>query len=160
LFLKRRSVRIKDYDYSRANVYFVTICAYKQKPIFGNIKNDKVLLTDIGKIVDENWLNIPTHYDNVLLDEYIIMPDHLHGLIVLSDSDSGRMNAAPTGILSLGGIINHYKAGVTRQANKIFGNASTPIWQRNYYEHVVRNESELGRIREYIAINPLAANIL
>jgi REP element-mobilizing transposase RayT len=161
----RHSIRIKDYDYSQANIYFVTICTNKQTPIFGTIKNDKVNLNDGGRIVDAHWRNIPTHYSNVSLDEYIVMPDHLHGLIFIGDIDTGAMNGAPTEnnapakIASVSNILSCFKAGVTREMGKSTPAVRYPLWQRNYYEHVIRNLAELNKIRQYIINNPLAKSL-
>jgi len=152
---QRHSIRLKDYDYSQPNIYFVTICAHGQRSPFGKISGEKVVLNEMGKIVDSHWANIPAHYANVSLDEYIIMLDHLHGLIIVSEINAGAMNGAPTA-KSLANIISCFKAGVTRELGKSRLIVRYPIWQRIYYEHVVRSQDELNEIRQYIRNNPLA----
>ncbi len=174
----RRSVRLKGYDYSLAGVYFITICALNKECLFGRIADDGrgtkfCAPTDAGKIAGQCWREIPTHYPNVLLDEFIVMPNHVHGLIAIENNKSisvsvGVQNFEPLQIeppqiekvnqfqkiipQSIGAIIRGYKIGVTkwmRSNTNIY-----QVWQRNYYEHVVRNDRELNSIREYINYNP------
>jgi putative transposase len=156
---QRRSIRIKDYDYSQANIYFVTICIHKQIPVLGVVKNEKVALSEIGKIVDSNWQNISAHYSNVTLDDYIIMPDHLHGLIVVQDIYADAINGGPTKKATLASIVSGFKSGVTRELGKSRLAVQYPLWQRNYFEHVIRNQAELNKICQYIKNNPLVKTL-
>ena len=91
----RRSVRLKEFDYSKAGAYFVTICTKDRECLFGEIIDEKVRLTQGGRIADEGWRNIPEHYPHVVLDEYVIMPNHVHGVIFISDDDVGVQNFEP-----------------------------------------------------------------
>lgn len=167
----RRSIRLKDYDYSSAGAYFVTICAHNRDCLFGEIIDGEMVLNDAGKMVERCWLEIPDHYPSVELDEFVIMPNHIHGIIVIPDfvgvqdfeplqqtiksdkSDILKKNRFQHIIpRSIGAIIRGFKIGVTKwfrnNTNIVF------VFQRNFYEHIIRDESDLNRIREYIVNNP------
>ncbi|MBN2103028.1 hypothetical protein JW835_03205 [bacterium] len=166
----RRSIRLKGYDYSQDGYYFVTICTYSRLPLFGRIQDDSVVLNDGGKIVDVCWRAIPEHYPNVVLDEYVIMPNHVHGILIINNhvgvQNVGVQDFEPLQNThlkmnryqhiipkSIGSIIRGFKIGVTkslRQQIKI-----KHVRQRNFYEHIIRNDDELNKIREYINYNPL-----
>jgi REP element-mobilizing transposase RayT len=91
----RRSVRLKDYDYSQEGAYFIAICTHGRECLFGNISNDKMLLNDFGKIADECWLEIPQHFPNVQLHEHVVMPNHIHGIIQITENNVGAANFMP-----------------------------------------------------------------
>lgn len=160
----RRSIRLYGYDYSQPGAYFITLCTHNRECLFGNIMDGKMVLNDVGKIAHQCWLEIPIHYPNVQLDEFIIMPNHIHGILIINDdvvqNIVGVQNIEPLQnkfqkIIprSIGSIIRGYKIGVTkwfRQNTDIY-----MIWQRNYYEHIIRNEIELNKIRKYILNNPI-----
>ncbi|MCI0708340.1 MAG: hypothetical protein L0Y80_12750 [Ignavibacteriae bacterium] len=157
----RRSIRLKEYDYSQEGAYFITICTYERECVFGNIVEEKMNLSSIGKIADECWVKIPEHFPNVQLDEHVVMPNHIHGILCITDrvgvqyiEPLQRQNRYQHVIpKSLGSIIRSYKAAVTRISHR---NKSLEFkWQRDYYEHIIRNEKELIRIRQYIADNVL-----
>ena len=175
----RRSVRLEEYDYSRAGAYFVTVCVKNKGNSLGKIIDEGVVLSEIGKIAEKCWNEIPIHYPHAQLDKHIIMPNHIHGIIIIIDdvgaedfqplrphtqnnSNVWVENFQPLPKInqyqkviprSLGSIIRGFKIGVTNCCNhqkyKHFA------FQRNYHEHIVRNERELNRIREYIMHNPL-----
>ncbi|MCL4253857.1 MAG: transposase [Anaerolineae bacterium] len=138
----RKSPRLKDYDYRQKGVYFVTICTHQQKRFFGFIENEVCNLSPLGKIAHDDWAKMPTYYDHIALDAYVIMPNHMHGIIIITKS----------GQTSLGGVIGAYKAGVTRQARQL--GYDMIIWHGRYYDRIIRNEAELHRIRAYILENP------
>jgi putative transposase len=168
----RKSIRIKEYDYAQAGAYFVTIVTYQRDCLFGKIENEIMVLNDFGKIADECWRAIPEHFQNVELGAYVIMPNHVHGMVVIRDDESAsdavdtqhvgathwvaptNPNARPNGPKrgSLGAIIGSYKMAVTRQIQHKHN--ATGIWQRNYYEHIIRNADEANRIHLYIEANP------
>ena len=160
----RRSIRLKDYDYSQPGAYFVTIATYRRVFLFGEIKEQTLFLNLFGKAVQLYWEHIPSHYANVLLDSFIIMPNHVHGIIIISDSipnaGAGLKPAltkpASTKRYALSEIVRAFKTFSAKQINKIQGTPGIPAWQRNYYEHIVRNEEELHSIREYIENNVIA----
>ncbi len=168
---ERRSIRLKGYDYSCAGAYFVTICSHKRECIFGEIVDGVMQLNEYGQIVHSEWLNTAVVRPNVVLEVFIIMPNHLHGIIALTDVDRHIVGATrrvaptvrlyttsrPTGPASgsLGAIIGQFKPAASKRINRLRNTPGLPVWQRNYYEHVIRNESELSRAREYIVNNPL-----
>ena len=158
----RRSIRLKEYDYSKAGAYFATICTLNKKHIFGGIRNGLVELSMIGKIANKFWFEIPKHFEDVKLDEFIIMPNHIHGIIFVNDVNVGVQNFEPLQkqnrfqqIIpkSIGSIIRAYKSSVTHWG-KLNGYEHFK-WQRNYWEHVIRNEDKQNKIRQYIQFNPL-----
>ncbi|MGB7293038.1 MAG: transposase [Thermodesulfobacteriota bacterium] len=160
----RRSIRLKDYDYSQAGAYFITICAYNRACIFGDILEGQIKLNQYGEIVNLEWLKTNNMRTNLVLDAYIIMPNHIHGIISISDFDDrrGTLQRAPTFehfgkpvSNSIPTIIRLFKSSVTKQINALRGTLGLPVWQRNYYEHVIRNEDDLSEIREYILNNAL-----
>lgn len=155
---RRRSERLSGYDYSQAGAYFVTICTKDRACLLGEIAAGAMHLNDAGNIVEAAYHGLPGRFRSTAIDEFVVMPNHVHGIIVVGaqfiappflDANQGAINRAPT----LGDVVRAFKAVSTRQirlhANPQFG------WQRNYYEHVVRNEESLNRIRQYIAENPL-----
>ena len=162
----RRSIRLKDYDYSQPGAYFVTVCVKEKNSIFGSIYNSKMVLSPVGRIVYQCWRDIPKHFDSMKLDIFVVMPNHLHGIIVITkDFSRGVQLNAPTVNASnfyssispkqktLSIIIRTFKAAVTTHCRKSKHHFFQ--WQRNYYEHIVRNEDGLKIIREYILNNPL-----
>jgi putative transposase len=147
----RRSIRLKGFDYSRSAVYFVTICVQNRECLFGTISQNRMLLNDAGAMVAVEWLKLSTRFPSVTLDEFVIMPNHFHGIICISSESPEN----PT----LGGIIgafksivnNNYIAGVNTQNWQPFDKR---LWQRNYYEHIVREDLGLEKIQAYIQNNP------
>ena len=159
----RRSIRLKGYDYSQAGLYFITICTKNREHLFGQIENGIMILNEFGEIANNEWSKTADIRDNVELLEYIIMPNHMHGIILLNDMDDRRGTArrAPTMQFgkpiprSLPTIIRAFKSAVTKQINILRNKPGMPVWQRNYYEHIIRNEKSYYRIAEYIIYNPL-----
>ncbi|MCK4654251.1 MAG: transposase [Candidatus Cloacimonetes bacterium] len=200
----RRSIRLPSYDYTSSGAYFVTICTKNRQYFFGKILNGKINLSKIGKIASQNWQNISNHYNHVELGEFVVMPNHIHGIIwivgtrldlpdkketvgeylgmpnnnnMISKIDNNAIRqgepktintkrerirqseplhkrefgAPQSGSLSM--IINQYKASVKRWCNK--NGCDYFCWQRNYYEHIIRNNDDLYNISEYIQTNPL-----
>lgn len=172
----RRSIRLKGYDYSQNGAYFITICVQDRRSLFGKIVNGEMQLNQFGVIVRDEWLKTSEMRKNIEMDEFAIMPNHMHGIIVIDnapegtgtmDLGTGTLQRAPT-VEQFGKptsntiptIIRGYKGAVTKQINTIqisAGKYNKPerIWQKNYYEHVIRNEVSLNKIREYIMTNPL-----
>ncbi|MBI4773737.1 MAG: transposase [Deltaproteobacteria bacterium] len=151
----RRSIRLHGYDYSRAGVYFVTICAWNRECLFGDAVDGKPILNDFGLKVAESWEWLATRHGYVDLDERVIMPNHLHGVIVITDVLEGGSRTAPTkNRKPIGRLVGAFKTVSTKRINDLRGTPSAKIGQSNYYEHIIRNDDELNRIREYIANNP------
>ena len=150
-FYSRRSVRLRDYDYSQAGLYFVTICTFQKVCLFGDIRSGELILTELGKLVLDIWLQIPVSRANTALDEFVVMPNHLHGIIQIGaiDSEQKRPNRSrdegvttttlPSG--SLGATIGQFKSVVTKQSRAMTSPPTSKLWQRNYYEHIIRNET-------------------
>jgi putative transposase len=200
----RRSIRLQGYDYSSAGAYFITMCTQNRECLFGNIivgatpcgcpispprACPEMVLNQAGAMVQTVWDEIPIHYTRTEIDEFVVMPNHIHGIIVIGavgatpcgcpdpgTGASGQNNGqargpgnngqargpAPTGktgILSLGDIVHRFKTMTTkRYADGVkqlwWQSFAGKLWQRNYWEHIIRNEMELNRIREYIHDNP------
>lgn len=156
---QRRSIRLKDYDYGQAGAYFVTVCTWKRKPTLAQIENGSAILTDFGLIVSEEWCRSVSLRKEIELDAFVIMPNHIHGIIIFHDvGATGRSPHKAKGPTkqSLGALIAGFKASVTLRVNEKLGTPGTPFWQRNYYEHVIRDEESLRAYRKYIKMNPLS----
>jgi len=157
----RRSLRLPGYDYSHGTAYFVTICTADRAPIFGQIVDGTMRFSDAGKMITEEWLKTARIRTYVELDQFIVMPNHFHGILLVDREEEGTARRAPTVqrfgcpvSSSLPTIIGAFKSAVTNRINALKGTTGNTIWQRNYYEHVIRNEKSLNRIREYILNNP------
>ncbi|WP_245971562.1 transposase [Calidithermus terrae] len=165
----RRSIRLKGYDYAQAGAYFVTICTRDRACLFGEVVDGEMRLNDAGRIARQCWLDIPNHFPHAELDQSVIMPNHVHGIIVLVNPSVGATHASPLRPVasplrnrargpqrqSISAIVGSFKSAVTKHINEHRGTPSMPVWQRNYYEHIIRDDSSLQRIRGYIAANPL-----
>ena len=152
---RRRTIRLKGYDYTRPGAYFVTVCSYHRECLFGRIMNGVMELNDAGRTVQSVWDELPVHYGNAQLDQFIIMPNHVHGIIVLTNDIVGAgLKPAPTRRHGLPEIVRAFKTFSSRRIGASRRLAGVPAWQRNYYEHIVRNENELFQIRRYIESNP------
>lgn len=161
-FYHRRSIRLKNYDYSKEGAYFLTICTKNKQCLFGDIKQDQMRLNYLGVIVFQCWQAIPEHFPHVALDTFVIMPNHLHGILWIIESPHQEdqyceYRKAIKG--SIPSIVRAFKAVVTKEINQICQQKGTSlIWQKNYYEQVIRNEKMLNNIREYIINNPVNWN--
>ncbi len=151
----RRSIRLQGYDYSSAGAYFITICTENRKCLFGNIINEKMILNNIGYIVVDSLLWLEKQYKYVKLDEMVVMPNHIHAILFMVDCRGGSQTAPTEKRKPLGRLIGAFKTVSTKRINEINKTSGIKLWQRNYYEHIIRNEIELKRIREYITNNPL-----
>jgi putative transposase len=170
----RRSIRLKDYDYTQPGAYFVTILAWHRQEIFGQIQAGRIQLSPGGKVVWRVWENLPRHFKNVTLGNAIVMPNHFHGIIIIEgrgeasakwvEGEVQTMTAdasplhGPKGTIpcSLGAIIQNFKSVSSRKIARAMGRTGSLVLQRNYYERVVRNEDEFRQIAEYIMNNPSA----
>jgi putative transposase len=155
----RQSARLKGYDYTQAGAYFVTICAYKRQPLFGKIVDGKMRLSLLGQLVYAEWQKTAVIRPNIYLDAFVVMPNHLHGIIVIFFNEAPLVGAtrrvAPTlQSGSLGAIIGQFKSVVTKRYRRFRKNDDSPIWQRNYYEQIIRNERHLTAVQQYIHNNP------
>ncbi len=159
---RRRSLRLKDYDYAQAGTYFVTVCTQNRECLFGEVVDGVMRLNAAGRMVAFAWQAIADHFPQVDVDAFVVMPNHMHGIIVLIGDGRGTACRAPTREQfgkpvpgSIPTIMRSFKSAATKRINELRNTPGVPVWQRNYYEHVIRNEDDLARIREYIASNPL-----
>jgi putative transposase len=183
---RRRSIRLRDYDYSLAGAYFVTICTKDRECLFGEISEGKMRINFLGGMIQKWWMELMHRFKNIGLDELVIMPNHMHGIIFIADDCRGEVsspllknitqgqgNPAPTENnakqcggetpplrknirkYTLGQIVAYFKYQTTKDIKKSRGTSVISLWQRNYYERIIRNEKELSKIREYIQNNPL-----
>lgn len=181
----RRSIRLREYDYADAGGYFVTICTYQRHCLFGEVVAGEMRLNEAGQCVEKWWQSIPEHFENTSVDSYVIMPNHFHGVIMhvgagsprpVFQTNEGRETTEnqggdpenrggdpqnqggetpPLRYPTLGQVVGYFKYQSTRQINELRDNPGCPVWQRNYHEHIVRNENDLLNIRRYITENPL-----
>ncbi len=169
----RRSLRLKGYDYSQSGAYFVTISTYQHQSLFGAIVDGEMTLNSFGQVVREEWFKSARIRSEIELfaDEFVVMLNHIHGIIWIVDdppvgatrrvapttrrvtpASSSRPCGPKSG--SIGAIIGQYKPAVTKRINHMLETYGVPVWQRNYHDHIIRDESELINIRNYIADNP------
>lgn len=172
---QRRSIRLQDYDYDDVGAYFITICTFQRRCLFGKIIEREMELSTFGKIALDEWQKTEVVRQNITIDEFIIMPNHIHGIIIIQNRPpptttndpvgasgslaqptrtraNAKLTAPPSG--SLGAIIAQYKSIVTKRIQKLYGE-KMQIWQRNYYERIIRDEEGLNRARQYIINNPM-----
>jgi REP-associated tyrosine transposase len=163
---RRRSIRLQGFDYSQVGTYFVTICTQERACLFGDVLNGDMRLNAAGRIVEQFWLAIPIHFPDVVLDAFVVMPNHVHGIVIIIDRAVGAKNFSPlprkdaevrtpnrSPSKTIGSIVRGFKIGVTKWFRE--GRGAEKVWQRNYYEHIVRDEEALSRIRQYIENNPM-----
>jgi REP element-mobilizing transposase RayT len=168
-FYKRKlAPRLKDFDYSSDGAYFVTICTKDRENFFGIIRNDKTFLNQCGEIIRQKWLWLTQQYPYVRLDEFVVMPNHFHGILIIDSFSHGRdrsrpvsTNERPTSIKPnkikpLPELIGAFKTTSSKQMHKSI--RSDFQWQRSFYDHIIRDEDELNRIRDYIKLNPVNWN--
>jgi len=161
-FYSRRSPRLPGHDYRSDGLYFVTICAAQMRLRFGTILNGELQLNGLGRLIYDEWRRLAIARANLRLDHFVVMPNHLHGLLRIvepDERDSRQLSGTEAGAVtiqsgSLGAIIGQFKAAVSRRAKAEGINGDTPIWQRGFYDHIVRDERTLNEIRRYIIENP------
>jgi REP element-mobilizing transposase RayT len=161
----RRSIRLSGYDYSQKGIYFVTVCTQNREHLFGRIENGEMQMNDAGRMVEFTWFDLPNHNPHIVLDEFVVMPDHVHGVILITDGNAdvdvgAGSEPAPTEPTPtterhpLSEIVRQFKTFSAKRVNQIRGITGIPVWQRDYYEHIIRNDAELDHVRQYIANNP------
>jgi len=167
---RRKSVRLRGYDYSQSGFYFITICTYERRPLFGEVLDGHMILNDLGRFAHAEWENTVRMRSGLMADEFVVMPNHMHAIVAVGahcmrpsfrrpsdfcryrhDIDQGRMQCAPT----VGHVVRGYKAAVTSGVREMVASRGMPVWQRNYHEHIIRNESAYLQIVQYIQKNPL-----
>ena len=154
---RKSSPRLRGYEYSLPGGYFVTICTYKRVNSFGEVLDREMLLNRAGEIAQSAWRDLPNHYVNIQLDHYVVMPNHLHGIIFIKETDRRDrfLNLSLQKQHGLSEIVRGYKTWSARKMNQAMKSTGSPVWQRSFHDRVIRDEEELNRIREYIEANPL-----
>ena len=168
---RRNSLRLSGYGYAQPGAYFVTMVTHQRESLFGDVVNGTMQLNEYGIIAKERWLAIPHHFPNVELGTFVIMPNHEHGIIIITDTGIvGAQHAAPLQSLaplqtqqshasnpksgSLSAIVRSYKSAVTKRIHETDKFSPEKIWQRGFHDHIIRNEDEWRRIHLYIEANP------
>ena len=146
---RRRSIRLPGYDYTRPGAYSVTLCSHNRACLFGEVEVDEVRLSRYGASAADAWEWLAGRYSHVSIGDYVVMPNHLHGVLWLHETNPPMRNRKP-----LGRLIGAFKTVSTKRINELRGTPGAPVWQRNYYERVIRDERELHRTRQYIVDNP------
>jgi REP-associated tyrosine transposase len=160
----RRSIRLPGFDYSTAGNYFVTICADRRRCLFGRIEEEETVLTGLGEAVRKCWIEIPQHFPNVEIETYVVMPNHLHGIVIIHPKFPDASRQPRSNLIaesfgkpvsgSLPTIIRSFKAAVTKRAHESGFLSSGVVWQRGYFEHVLRDSREFVNAKDYIIKNP------
>jgi putative transposase len=145
---QRRSIRLRGYDYTQNGAYFVTICTWQRQHLFGEIVEGKMHLGELGSIVEWHWHKLVKYHPYLELDAFVVMPNHIHGILVLTEN--GRSSKRQ----SLSEIIRGFKTFSARHINKYRNPAGLPVWQRGYYDRIIRNDEAWQNIQQYIANNP------
>jgi putative transposase len=170
---RRKSIRLKHYDYSQAGAYFITVCTHDRQCLFGEIQNGNMRLNQFGQMVADCWLDLPHHYPHIELHDYVVMPNHFHGIVVIVDTVRAGLKPArtepavvgagfkpaptkptPTRRHGLPEIVRALKTFSARRINEYRNTPGISVWQRNYYEHIIRNEAAYLKIADYIQTNP------
>ena len=168
----RRSIRLPDYDYSQNGAYFITICAFQRQRIFGEIKNNEAILSPIGEIIREEWERTPILRPEIELGAYVVMPNHFHAIVhIFNENVKNVPQVVAYGYTPLpempiksdfrspsrtiGSLVRGFKASVTTRVNTQRNSPGSPIWQRNYYESIIRSDEAYAQIEGYILDNPL-----
>jgi putative transposase len=161
----RRHTRLRGFDYRESHAYFVTICVRHRECVFSSVTDGSIVLSRRGMVARDCWVDIANHHPHIELDAFVIMPNHMHGILLFvgDASENSSVVATPasrpshaTGPSrgSLGAVVGSYKAAVTRSINRLRPGAGNDLWQPNYYEHIIRDDRARDRIRDYIDLNP------
>jgi REP element-mobilizing transposase RayT len=163
----RRSIRWRGYDYWSRGIYFVTICAFERRTIFGSISSGVLIPSQAGRIVSEHWFDLPSHHVGLELDAFVVMPNHIHGILILNSlkinslaNPSGGNTGVGAGLRparrnsGVPGIIRAFKTFSALKINSVRGATGNPVWQRNYFERVVRDGKEMEKVQRYVLENP------
>ncbi len=159
---QRQSRRLPDYDYSKPGAYFITVCTQGNYPLLGKVIDGRMILNEYGEIVEECWRSIAWHYPGVTLGEYVVMPNHFHGIVHIGAILELPLQKPVDSVdrlirrqMLLPKLTGRFKMVSSKQINQLRQMPGKPVWQRNYYEHIIRNESAYNRIAEYVINNPL-----
>ena len=153
----RKSTRLPGYDYSLPGAYFITIVSHRRECLFGNVVEAEIHNNRYGQIVEKAWTDLRFHYPHLNLGAFIVMPNHVHGIVIINEVEHlvGRSSKAGIPRLGLPEIVRALKSFSARRINELRKMQGSPVWQRSYYDRIIRNESELHDITEYILSNPM-----
>ncbi|MFH1855746.1 MAG: transposase [Candidatus Omnitrophota bacterium] len=162
IITRKSNIRLKEYDYSQSNYYFITACCENKLKLFGAVINDEMVLNGAGKMVEQTLIEIPNFYHGLSLDTHIIMPNHIHAIIIIQNNkltNNGQAQGPVPTYLSLSDIIHRIKTLSTKKyidgvKNNGWPRFNKKIWQRSFHDHIIRDEKSLNNIREYIRTNP------
>lgn len=143
----RKPTRLKGYDYTTPGFYFVTICTFQRECLFGEVRENKILLNPIGELITKIWFGLPRQFLHVRVDHFVAMPNHIHGNVEIIPTDKKTKHG-------LSDIMNGYKSRTTRMVNRLQDTQGVPLWQRSFYDQIIRDEKHLHAIIEYIRQNP------
>ena len=154
---RRRSIRLPAYDYALPGAYYVTVVTKDRQAMFGEVVDGVVRMNGYGQAVDACWSEIAVHFPRVTPDAFVVMPNHIHGIVVINDVGAQHAGPLRNNVVpgSLGAIVRSFKSASTKRINLLRNAPGALVWQRNYYEHVIRADDDLDRIRQYILDNPL-----
>jgi len=152
---ERKRNRLKNYDYAEDGYYFITICAGNREEWFGKIEKEEMILNQYGKIANQCWDDLPEHYLNYSLDTFVVMPNHIHGIIVIDNDNTVGNGLKPFPTHGLSEMIRGFKTFSSRKINEEAMSGKKFQWQKSFYDHVIRNEKSLHNLRHYITFNPL-----
>jgi putative transposase len=155
----RRSIRLPGYDYAKAGAYFITVCAHNRASLFGSIQGDEMIANDAGDMLNTMWDAFTVRFPHVSIDASVVMPNHIHAILVLADAATADGDIGEPSRQDVGTIIGRWKSLTTHEYLRGIRESDwlpfeKRLWQRNFWEHVIRNEDELDRLRSYIAANP------
>ena len=151
----RKSPRLKGYDYAQDGAYFVTICTHNRICLFGEVRNEAMVLNHNGQIVEACWYDLPRHYPNIELDAFIVMPNHVHGIIILRNGVGVGLRPSPTEkIHDLPEIVRALKSFAARRINERRDTPGQVVWQRSFHDRIIRSETEWNALRQYTLSNP------
>ena len=154
---RRKALRLPGYDYSQPGAYYVTVVTNQRHCLFGGVVYGEMRLNLCGQTVMECWDDLVRHYPYVRQDKFVVMPNHVHGILVLNDAVGAGLKPAPTTYRrhGLSEIVRGFKTFSSSRINALRNTPGAPVWQRSYYDHIIRDEGELARVQEYIYDNPL-----
>lgn len=159
------STRLKGWNYSNNGFYFLTICTHKKQKLFGQIVKGILELTDYGNIVENNWMKLEQYHKNIKLDRYIVMPDHFHGIIQINNFVVSNQNNSQSNVITdskyhdISEIIRGFKTFSAKEINVLRNLTGNPVWQKRFYDRIIRSENELNNVRKYINENPIRWNM-
>ena len=162
----RRSIRLREFDYSSGGAYFVTICTNQRECLFGEVVDGEMRVNEAGVIIAAVWEGLAERFPVVVFGDFVVMPNHFHGILAIRDTRRGaacrvpnsdpqsEKKGAASGAPTLGAVVRGFKSISAISVNRFLSRQGIPLWQRNYYEHIICNEEDLINIRRYVMENP------